>query len=85
MNTNAIQVSIDIKAKTLTVTLPLISPPRPSGSGKTLLVASTGGNMQTDAVVNDQQVVVGLNAYIYAAPKETKVEKAERRAPLAGQ
>ena len=39
--------------------------PRPSATGKTLVVATTGGNKQTDAVVNGQNVVVGLTAYIY--------------------
>ena len=38
--------------------------PRPSASGKTLVVASTHGNQVTAAQVNGQPVVVGLNAYI---------------------
>jgi len=63
------KVSIDKTKKTITIELPLISPPRESGSGKTLLVASTGGNKETDAVINDQSVYVGCNAYIYATPK----------------
>lgn len=38
--------------------------PRPSASGKTLVVASSGGNQKTEAVVDGKAVVVGLNAYI---------------------
>jgi hypothetical protein len=38
--------------------------PIPSISGKTLVIASTHGNQKTDAVVNGQPVVIGVNAYI---------------------
>ena len=38
--------------------------PTPSASGKTLVVASTRGNMATAAQVNGQPVIIGLNAYI---------------------
>jgi len=38
--------------------------PKPSASGKTLVVASTRGNAVTTAKINDKPVVVGLNAYI---------------------
>ena len=34
------------------------------GSGKALIVASTGGNVQTDVEVDGKPVFVGLNAYI---------------------
>ena len=37
---------------------------RPSKSGKTMLVASSGGNVSTDAIVDGKPVTVGLNAYI---------------------
>lgn len=51
--------SIDV----LRVEIPL-QEPRPSASGKTLVVASTGGNQVTDIKVKDRLVTVGLNAYI---------------------
>jgi hypothetical protein len=38
--------------------------PRPSASGKTLVVATTSGNIVTTATVNGKPVIVGLNAYI---------------------
>ena len=38
--------------------------PTPSASGKTLVVATTHGNVTTDCVIDGKHVVVGLNAYI---------------------
>jgi len=38
--------------------------PTPSASGKTLVVASTRGNMKTSALVDGKNVTLGLNAYI---------------------
>ena len=40
--------------------------PTPSASGKTLVVASSRGNVVTQAVVNGKPVTVGFNAYIKA-------------------
>ncbi len=41
-----------------------VSPPRPSASGKTLVVATSGGNKATAAIVDGKPVTIGLNAYI---------------------
>lgn len=38
--------------------------PEPSASGKTLVVASSHGNQETEAEVNGKKVIIGLNAYI---------------------
>jgi hypothetical protein len=38
--------------------------PTPSASGKTLVVASTRGNMKTSLTVNGKLLTIGLNAYI---------------------
>jgi hypothetical protein len=38
--------------------------PTPSASGKTLVVATTHGNVVTQCIVDGKPVVVGLNAYI---------------------
>ena len=38
--------------------------PTPSSSGKTLVVASTHGNIVTTAEVDGKPVTIGLNAYI---------------------
>jgi outer membrane lipoprotein SlyB len=38
--------------------------PTPSASGKTLVVATTHGNVKTECVIEGKPVVIGLNAYI---------------------
>lgn len=38
--------------------------PTPSASGKTLVVATTHGNMQTECLVEGKNLVIGVNAYI---------------------
>lgn len=48
----------------LKIEIAVNDPPRASASGKTLLVASSGGNQATAAIVNGKPVIVGLNAYI---------------------
>jgi hypothetical protein len=55
-------VKVSIEHGELFIRLPLNQPPVPSASGKTLVVASTRGNRQTDAVIAGQRVVV--NAYV---------------------
>lgn len=58
-----VTVTIDDKARTMTIVLPMQAP-APSASGKTLVVASTRGNLATAATINGQPVVIGVNAYI---------------------
>lgn len=53
----------EIKGKELVITITLETP-TPSASGKTLVVASTRGNVTTACVVNGKPVTIGLNAYI---------------------
>lgn len=53
-----------IEGHELVIRLPLNSTPLPSATGKTLVVASSHGNKQTEAKVNGKPVVVGVNAYI---------------------
>lgn len=57
-----------IEGNELVIRLPIQSP-TPSTSGKTLVVASTHGNKTSEAEVNGQKVVIGVNAYIYRTPK----------------
>jgi hypothetical protein len=62
----------EIKGNNLILTLPL-TPPVASASGKTLVVASTKGNKETDVTVEykgeQRNIVVGVNAYIYPTAK----------------
>lgn len=58
------KVTLDKKAGTLTIVMPINDPPVTSGSGKSLLVASTNGSVRTDVVVDGKPLTIGLNAYI---------------------
>lgn len=55
----------------LVIRLPINRPPYPeSSSGKTLIVASTSGNIRTGVVLpmgdgTTRELVLGLNAYVY--------------------
>lgn len=55
----------EIKDGKLVITIDL-QEPTPSTSGKTLVVASTHGNIKTDVHVQGKPVTIGLNAYIKA-------------------
>ena len=57
-------VKATIENGELVIRLPLNKTPVISTSGKSLVVASSHGNQKTDAVINGQSVVVGVNAYI---------------------
>jgi len=54
---------VEVKNNQLVITVP-IGTPRPSASGKTLVVASSRGNVKTSAQVDGKPVTVGFNAYI---------------------
>jgi len=52
----------ELKDGYITVTLPVN--PRPSKSGKTIVVASTNGNIATSATHDGKPIIVGFNAYV---------------------
>ena len=56
-------MNVEIKNGELIIKIQM-QEPRPSASGKTLVVATTSGNIVTTAQVNGKPVIVGLNAYI---------------------
>ena len=56
-------IKTEIKGKQLIITADLETP-RPSVSGKTLVVCSSHGNQPTTAVVDGKPVIIGLNCYI---------------------
>lgn len=56
-------VSIDEKAGTITLVLPLCTEDIPSKSGKTLRVASTEGGMKTGVSYKGGQVTASVNCY----------------------
>jgi hypothetical protein len=57
-------VKATIENGELVIRLPLNKTPALSTTGKSLVVATSHGNQKTDAVVNGQPVIVGVNAYI---------------------
>lgn len=57
-------MQVEIEGKELVIRIPLENPPRPSKSGKTLIVATSSGNVTTSATVDGKPVTVGLNCYI---------------------
>jgi hypothetical protein len=56
-------MKVEIRGNKLFIEIDLETP-TPSASGKTLVVASTRGNVITTAKVNEKPVIIGLNAYI---------------------
>ena len=56
---------MDVKIENGKLTIAIdLQEPTPSASGKTLVVATTHGNVVTERVVDGKPVVIGLNAYI---------------------
>jgi len=56
-------MKVSIEKDELVIRIPL-QKPTPSKSGKTLVVATTGGFVQTEAKVDGKPVAVSLNATI---------------------
>jgi len=55
-------MKVEIKGNELCITIPMAK--RLSNSGKTYLVASTGGNTKTGILFEGKEISLGLNAYI---------------------
>lgn len=55
-------INVKVEGKKLIIEADLETP-TPSASGKTMVVASTRGNMKTTAEVNGHALTVGLNVY----------------------
>ncbi len=54
---------VTLEGNELVIRLPL-GKPHVSTSGKTIIIASTNGNVQTNIEVNGKPVYLGVNAYI---------------------
>ena len=54
-------MNAEIKNNQLIITIPIS--PRTSKSGKSLVIASTGGNVATGLEHGGKPVILGLNAY----------------------
>lgn len=56
------QFKVEVKGDALHIIIPITK--RDSKSGKNITVASTNGNKVTDAIIDGQNVTIGINAYI---------------------
>ncbi len=56
----------EIKGGNLIITIPVNEKPKPSASGKSLVVASSNGNVVTNVEVEGKLLTIGVNAYIKA-------------------
>lgn len=56
-------MKVTVEGNDLVIRMPLQSP-RPSATGKTLVVATSGGGKATEAQVNGKPVTVNVTAYI---------------------
>jgi hypothetical protein len=57
------QMKVSIEGKELVIRMDL-EEPTPSASGKTMVVASSHGNVTTSVLVQGKPLVLGINAYI---------------------
>jgi len=53
-----------IKGGTLFLEIPINTPATPTSTGKSLMVATTKGNIKTELVVDGKPLTVSVNAYI---------------------
>jgi hypothetical protein len=65
------RVTVSKDKSTLVIEVPIHNPPKASSTGRTLLVATSAGNKETNVQINGQNLYVGVNAYIYATGKGT--------------
>lgn len=57
-------MKVEIVGENIVITAPIRKVP--SRSGKSILVASSGGNKPTAAIIDGKNVTIGLNCYISA-------------------
>ena len=65
MNAQANKLTAAIEGEYLVIRVPMNAKPTPSSTGKTLVVASSHGNKQTELEIEGKPVIVGCNAYIH--------------------
>lgn len=58
------RVQAVVEGEELVIRIKMNPRPEPSTSGKTLVVASSYGNVETDVEIQGQPLIVGVNAYI---------------------
>jgi hypothetical protein len=76
-------IKLDKTKKMLTIRLPL-ERPRPSASGKTLVLASTHGCKTGEAVLCGRPIAVTANAFIFQEKRLKLSDRDSRKRPKAG-
>lgn len=64
MTEAAKKLTASIEGEYLVIRVPMNAKPTPSSTGKTLVVATSHGNKQTEVEVQGKPVFIGVNAYI---------------------
>ena len=64
-------MKVRIENGELIIVIPLEKEPRPSSTGKLMIVASSCGFVRTDAIIDGQNVGVSVNAVV-KVPKPNK-------------
>ncbi len=65
MIVHAKKLTATIEDGYLVIRVPLNPTPNRSSSGKTLVIASSHGNKQTELEIEGKPVIVGCNAYVH--------------------
>ena len=65
MTTPTKKLTAAIEGEYLVIRVPMNPKPTPSSTGKTLVVASSHGNKQTEVEIDGKPLFVGCNAYIH--------------------
>jgi hypothetical protein len=65
----------------LVIELPVLDPPELSGSGKTLVVATSRGGRRTSLKVDKKSVVINVNAYIRQTSEQEKAWNLQIKTP----
>ena len=60
-------MQVEIDHDMLIVKLPIENPPELSSTGKTRIIATTRGTVQSEAVFGGKRVSINLNAFVYAS------------------
>jgi hypothetical protein len=68
-------MKVRMRSEKLVITLPVLDPPKPSRSGKRLLVATSHGFRRTAVKIRDKRIAVSVNACI--RPEEPDQKKPE--------
>jgi hypothetical protein len=76
-------MKVTIRSGIMNIKLPVITPMKKSKSGKTLLVASSGGNRRTALKLNGKRVIVNANAYIRPEKASDKSQRGVARGATA--